>query len=132
MVAELWGRPHVNVVSSMEIQGGKAKVCREVEGGQTEVYEVTLPAVFGADKSLNKPRYSSVPGILQAKKKPFDVKTPADFGIDSASLNSNIRTLVRGYQYPPQKPAGKLFKDEPVDVMVEKVVKLLREEAKVL
>ncbi len=98
MVAELMGRPHANVVSKLEIADGSAKVEREVEGGQTEVYDVKLPAVFGADKSLNEPRYTSLPGIMKAKKKPFDKKAPSDFGLDAGSLGGQIKTVISGYQ----------------------------------
>ena len=105
---------------------------REVEGGQVEVYEVGLPAVFGAHKSLNTPRYASLPGIMKAKKKPLDLKKPGDLSLDANALKSGIKSLVKGYTPPPEKPAGKMFKGEDVAVMVDKVVKLLREEAKVL
>ena len=132
MTAELLGWPHVNVVTKMELSGNTVHAEREVEGGQTEVYEVSLPAVFGANKSLNTPRYASLPGIMKAKKKPFDKKTPADIGVDSAALASSVKVSVDGFTPPPEKPAGKLFKDESVEAMVDKVVKLLREEAKVL
>jgi len=128
MLAELLGWPHVNVATKFELNGSNATIEREVEGGMVEVYEVALPVVVGAHKSLNSPRYASLPGIMKAKKKPFDTKTPADFGCDA----KGGFTKITGYAYPPQKPAGKVFAGEPVEAMVEKVVKLLREEAKVL
>jgi electron transfer flavoprotein beta subunit len=130
MVAEILGIPHVNVVTKFDLNGTVARVEREVEGGQVEVYDVTLPAVFGAHKSLNTPRYASLPGIMKAKKKPFDSKSPGDFGVDSGSLKA--KAVIKGYKYPPEKPKGKVFAGEPVEAMVEKVVKLLREEAKVI
>lgn len=132
MVAELLGWPHVNVATKLTLAGEKATVEREVEGGQVEVYELTLPAVIGAHKSLNKPRYASLPGIMKAKKKPLDKKTPGDVGADLNALKSGIKTLVKSFKYPPEKPAGKMFQGEDVEVMVSKVVKLLRDEAKVL
>lgn len=132
MVAELLQWPHINVVSSFALNGKTARVEREVEGGQVEVYDVELPAVFGANKSLNTPRYASLPGIMKAKKKPFDLKKPGDIGVDAGALKAGIHSVVTGYTNPPEKPAGKVFKDEDVAVMVEKVVKLLREEAKVI
>ena len=128
MVAELLEWPHVNVISKLEVDGLTATVERAIEGGQVEVYEVGLPAVFGADKALNQPRYASLPGIMKAKKKPLDIKTAEDFGVGSASS----KVSVTSFAYPPEKPAGKVFKGEDVGTMVEKVVKLLREEAKVI
>jgi electron transfer flavoprotein beta subunit len=132
MVAELLGWPHINVVTKLSVSGDSATAEREVEGGQVEVYEVGLPAVFGAHKSLNTPRYASLPGIMKAKKKPFDSKKPSDFGLNEAALKSGSRVQVSGYKFPPQKPAGKVFAGEDVEVMVAKVVKLLREEAKII
>jgi electron transfer flavoprotein beta subunit len=132
MTAELLGWPHVNVLTKLTLAAGTATAEREVEGGQVEVYEVKLPAIFGAHKSLNTPRYTSLPGIMKAKKKPLDSKTIGDLGIDVSQLKASIKTSVASYRYPPQKPAGKMFKGEPIEAMVAKVVKLLREEAKVI
>ncbi len=132
MVAELLKWPHVNVCTKLTLNGKTATAEREVEGGQVEVYEVGLPAVFGAHKSLNTPRYASLPGIMKAKKKPLDLKKPGDLSLDANALKSGIKSLVKGYTPPPEKPAGKMFKGEDVAVMVDNVVKLLREEAKVL
>ncbi len=130
MVGELLGWPSVNVVTKFSLNGKTVTAEREVEGGQVEVYEVGLPAVFGAHKSLNTPRFTSLPGIMKAKKKPFDVKKPGDLGLDIGS--SKVKVKIKGYTPPPEKPAGQIFKGEDVAVMVEKVVKLLREEAKVI
>ncbi len=41
-----------------------------------------LPAIVTTDLRLNEPRYASLPNIMKAKKKPIDVKTPADLGVD--------------------------------------------------
>ncbi len=132
MVAEFLGWPHVNVVTQLTLNGEKLSIEREVEGGQKEVYETRLPVVLGAHKSLNTPRYASLPGIMKAKKKTLDVKTPKDFGLDHSVLQTLQQTLIEGYVYPAQKPKGKMFQGEAVEVMVAKVVKLLREEVKVI
>ena len=132
MVAELLGWPHVNVVTKFVLNGATAQVEREVEGGQVEVYEVGLPAVFGAHKSLNTPRYASLPGIMKAKKKPLDLKKASDLGVDLNALKSGAQARIDGFTPPPEKPAGQVFKGEELEVMVDKVVKLLREEAKVI
>lgn len=130
MLGEILNWAHVNVVNKLILDGTNATVEREAEGGHVEVYKFALPAVLGANKSLNSPRYAALPGIMKAKKKPFDVKKPADLGVDAAQLAPKV--VIKSYKYPPQKQAGQIFKGEAVDAMVAKVVKLLREEAKVL
>ena len=128
MVAELLGWPHVNVVNNFDLNGKVATIEREVEGGQIEVYETHLPVVIGANKALNSPRYVSLPGIMKAKRKPLTTVAVSELGIELTDRQSEIVA----YHYPPAKPTGKVFKDKPVDEMVAEVVKLLRNEAKVI
>lgn len=133
MLAELMGWPHVNVANKVSVDAnGSAEVEREVEGGQVEVYSVKLPAVIGANKALNNPRYTPIPAIIKAKRKPFDNKTVGDYGLDPSNLKSSVKVKTSNYQYPPEKAAGKVLKDQPISAMVTELVELLQSEAKVL
>jgi electron transfer flavoprotein beta subunit len=132
MLAELLNWPSVNVVSKLEEINGGWRIEREVEGGQKEIYEVTGPVILGAHKSLNQPRYTSLPGIMKAKKKPFDGLKPQDLGVDTNTLKALSQTQYENFAYPPEKPQGKIFAGEDLEVMVDKVVQLLKTEAKVL
>ena len=123
-VAEMLGMPHVNVVTKLDIADGKATVHRQVEGGE-EVIEVSLPAVFGAQKGLNEPRYPSLKGIMKAKKKPLEKFTAKDLGVEHQVGGAGFTK----FEKPPSKQAGKKF--EGAESAVE-VVRLLREEAKVI
>ncbi|SME88484.1 electron transfer flavoprotein subunit beta/FixA family protein [Pseudobacteriovorax antillogorgiicola] len=130
MVAELLDWPHVNVAGKVTIEGESCTVEREVEGGQVEVHQFNLPGVVGANKSLNTPRYTSLPGIMKAKRKPFDNKSLADLGLNASDLSNTV--VLKGLEYPAEKPAGQVFQGDDVASMVGKVVELLRDEAKVL
>ncbi|NRA64468.1 MAG: electron transfer flavoprotein subunit beta/FixA family protein [Pseudobacteriovorax sp.] len=130
MLAELLDLPHVNVANKVTIEGSSVTVEREVEGGQTEILKFEGPGIIGANKSLNSPRYTSLPGIMKAKKKPFEIKTVDDLGVDRSSLESKV--TISSFTYPQEKPPGKVFQDKPIPEMVEEVVGLLRNEAKVL
>ena len=77
MLAALWGRPQATFASAIEIDGGTARVTREVDAG-LEVIEVDLPAVFTTDLRLNEPRYVKLPEMMKAKKKPMDSKPLAE------------------------------------------------------
>ena len=130
MVAELLDWPHVNVANKVTLEGETCTVEREVEGGQVEVHRFNLPGLIGANKSLNTPRYTSLPGIMKAKRKPFDNKSVGDLGLDTAALSNTV--VLKGLEYPAEKPAGQVFQGEDVETMVGKVVQLLRDEANVL
>ena len=127
-VAEILGLPVVNVVTKLEIDGGKAVATSEIEGG-SQLLEVALPAVFTAQKGLNEPRYPSMKGIMQAKKKPMEKKTLADVGLDAAAAAPRVKAL--SYFLPSARAAGKIVPGEPADAARE-LVKALREEAKVI
>lgn len=128
MVAEFAGLPHIQVVTKIDwTEGGKgAHIEREVEGGMVEVYDVSGPVVLGAHKSLNTPRFPSLPGIMKAKKKPMTERKFSEFGASAAVVE------VRQFSLPPEKAPGQIFKGEPVEVMVQKVVAALRNTSKVI
>lgn len=124
MVAEMLGIPHVMIVTGLELKDGSAVCTRPVDGGE-EIIEVPLPAVIGAQKGLNEPRYPSLKGIMAAKKKPVKKVTPSELGIEQGE----VKAKWLSFEKPPAKQAGKLF--EGPDSAAE-VVRLLREEAKVI
>jgi electron transfer flavoprotein beta subunit len=92
MLAALLGWPQATFASKIVINGDKAAVTREVDGG-LQTIEVTLPAIVTTDLRLNEPRYASLPNIMKAKKKPIDVKTPADFGVDVTPRLKALKTV---------------------------------------
>ncbi len=120
MLSALLGWPQATFASKLEIEGDKAKVTREVDGG-LQVIEVAMPAVVTVDLRLNEPRYASLPNIMKAKKKPLDEKTAADFGVDVSP-----RLEVVATNEPPTREAGIIV--ESVDDLVAK----LKDEAGVL
>ena len=120
MLGELLSWPCVTVVAKFELSGNKAVVEREIEGGR-EVIEVELPVVLAADKGLNEPRYASLKGIMAAKKKPIDEK--------AASL-AHPGLEILSMALPAGRAAGRIV-GEGVGAVPE-LVKLLREEAKVI
>jgi electron transfer flavoprotein beta subunit len=83
MLAALLGWPQGTFASKVAIESGSISVTREVDGG-LETVQLKMPAVVTTDLRLNEPRYPSLPNIMKAKKKPLDVKKPADLGVDIA------------------------------------------------
>uniref|UniRef100_A0A7R9VIT2 Electron transfer flavoprotein subunit beta n=1 Tax=Chlamydomonas euryale TaxID=1486919 RepID=A0A7R9VIT2_9CHLO len=122
MLAALLGWPQATFASKLEVvaASGRAIVTREVDGGlQTLV--VALPAVVTADLRLNTPRFVSLPNALKAKKKPIEVLTPEQLGVDVAP---QLQTLE--VNAPPLRKAGARVAD------VAELIDRLRNEAKVI
>jgi electron transfer flavoprotein beta subunit len=119
-VAELLDLPCVTTVAHLTIEGTKGIAEREIEGG-VEVVEFPLPAVLTTDKGLNEPRYPALKGIMAAKKKPLEVKGAP---VGPGALE------VLALAPPPERQAGKIVGEGVA--AVSELVRLLREEAKVL
>jgi len=89
-MAEQLGFEWAAVVNQLDIEGDRALVHRELEGGVEEVTKVALPAVLTIQTGINEPRYASLRGIRQAQSKPLDVKAPADLGVAESALESPL------------------------------------------
>jgi electron transfer flavoprotein beta subunit len=100
MLAALLGWPQATFASAITLSADSAEVTREVDGG-LQTLKVALPAVVTADLRLNEPRFASLPNIMKAKKKPIDIKSPADFGVDVAP-----RLTVLKVTEPPKREGG--------------------------
>jgi electron transfer flavoprotein beta subunit len=129
MLAELLDWPHVTAVSKLELGGGSFTAEREIEGA-TEVLEGKLPAVLTCEKGLNEPRYASLKGIMQAKKKPLEMKSPEELGLEAADVEQSM-LVWEAMELPAERSGGVLIDGAPEAAAVE-LVRVLREEAKVI
>jgi electron transfer flavoprotein beta subunit len=131
LLAQFLDIPAVTVVTKLELDGTNAKCTREIEGG-AEVVKTSLPAVFTCQKGLNEPRYPSLKGIMQAKKKEVTTYSAADLGLDGSSVGAGAAAFeLKKYELPPPRPAGRVLSGEIPD-QVKELVQLLHEEAKVI
>ncbi|MBA2935120.1 electron transfer flavoprotein subunit beta/FixA family protein [Sphingomonas sp. CGMCC 1.13654] len=113
MLAALTGRPQGTFANKLEVAGDAATVTREVDGG-LETVKLALPAIITTDLRLNEPRYASLPNIMKAKSKPLANKTPADYGVDTATRLQTLKVSE-----PPKRSAG--IKVADVDELVAKL-----------
>ena len=113
MIAALLGRPQGTFANEITVEGDHVIVKREIDGG-LETVKLALPAIITTDLRLNEPRYASLPNIMKAKSKPMAMKTPADYGVDTAS---RLKTIKVGE--PPVRVAG--IKVADVDALVAKL-----------
>ncbi|MFT5162987.1 MAG: electron transfer flavoprotein beta subunit [Alteromonadaceae bacterium] len=120
MLGALTGMSQGTFASELVIDGDKAQVTREIDGGLQTV-ELSLPAIVTTDLRLNEPRYASLPNIMKAKRKPLVVKPAADFGVN---LTSNVTVL--NVSEPAKRESGIMV------ASVEELVAKLKDEAKVI
>jgi len=120
MLAALMGWPQATFASKLKMEGDKASVTREVDGG-LETISIKLPAVVTTDLRLNEPRYVTLPNIMKAKKKVLEVLKPDALGVNVAPRLKTLKVVE-----PAKRKAG--IKVADAKALVDK----LRNEAKVI
>ena len=120
MLAALMGWAQATFASKVKLEGDRAQVTREVDGG-LDTISIKLPAVVTTDLRLNEPRYVTLPNIMKAKKKPLENLKPEALGVDVAPRLKTLKVTE-----PPKRKGGVKVPD--AKALVEK----LRNEAKVI
>ena len=112
MLAERLGCAQLSLASKVEVDGNAITIHRQADYGYDKV-EATLPAVVSVVEKINEPRYPSFKGIMAAKKKPVEVLSVADAGIDPAQVGPGAAaTGVVSFSKRPPREAGTIVKDE--------------------
>ncbi len=118
IVGELLGIPSLSPVMKLELEGTKAKLAREIEGGK-ELLEVNLPFVAGCQEPIAEWKIPNMRGIMSARTKPLQV-------IEPMAVDSGVS--LQKFELPPAKGAVKMISSDNVGELVS----LLKNEAKVL
>lgn len=120
MLAALLNSPQGTFASELKVLDEKLQVTREIDGG-LQTLELSLPAIITTDLRLNEPRYAALPNIMKAKRKPLDLMTPEELGVEISNKLSLLKV-----EPPQERSAG--IKVGSVEELVDK----LRNEAKVI
>lgn len=127
LLATMLEMSYATVVLSTEYATGQVTAKRETEGGTMEVISLPMPCLIAAQKGLNEPRFASLPNIMKAKKKEIKNHPMASLGVSESDRKIKLTNM----QLPPAKQAGKKVSGDTA-TQAKELVKLLREEAKVL
>ena len=130
-IAEILGLPSVTLVKKIEILNGKAKVERMTADGY-DVIEVNLPAVLTVSNEIGEPRYTTLKGIMAAKKKEPVVWTPADIGVEPSQIGASGKraSMIKLFQ-PVREGKCEIVEGESPEEAAGNLATKLRE-AKVL
>jgi electron transfer flavoprotein beta subunit len=116
MIAGILGIPFISLAAKLEINGKRATLVREIEGGE-ETVEVNLPLVVGCQKGMAEQRIPNMKGIMGARSKPLKIVE---------AVAADIFTEIVSFELPPAKKGVNMIPaDNP-----EELIRLLHEEAK--
>jgi electron transfer flavoprotein beta subunit len=128
MLAGELGWAHSWLVMGIEVEDGSLVVTREMESGMNEISRIALPAVMEVQAGINHPRYASLKGIMQAKRKPIDGATAADLGLDPERVGAaGARVEIVSVGFPETGEGAQMLEGEAAEVAALLVEKLQRE-----
>lgn len=126
--------PHAWLVMGVEPadDGRSARVVREMEAGTNEILSIALPAVLEIQAGINTPRYASLRGIMQAKKKEIAAVSVADLELGADEVGrAGSRVKILSVAFPQSGGGAQILEGEPEDA-ARALVDKLQKEARVL
>lgn len=127
VLASLLGIPHASLVTNIDIVDGKVRVQRELEGGLSELVEVSLPAVLTIQTGINEPRYVSIMGIRKASKKEISIAGLAELGLSAPEVGeSGSATRVDKLFLPPVTKETEILQGSP-DEVATRLAQIIKE-----
>ena len=128
MLAALLDIPQVVLATDLKVEGSKATVAHEVEGGLERVVELDLPALVSVQTGLNEPRYVSIRGIRKVSSMEIPVQDANALGLDASTLGTAGAMVTVEEIFLPPKGEGAEMLEGDDEEMVEQLVGKLREQ----
>jgi len=123
VLAERLGLAHSTIIMDVQVDGGRLRVKRELEGGWFQWVGLPLPALLTIQSGINQLRYATLKGIMGAKKKE----------VRRASMPDDLapRQSIRRLYVPEKTKRTELIGGAPGEAAAE-LVRRLRDEARAL
>lgn len=124
-LGELMGFPHLNSLSELNLEESTLKMKTRIENGYA-LYKGRLPMVLGVSREINRPRYTTLMGVVAARHKPFTSWGLGDLGLDPASVGlSGSPTRPGDLHMPVHERKSEMLEGEP-GVVAGKIIAILR------
>lgn len=124
LMAERLGLAHASVVNGLKPSDGKARITVELEGGEDEMSQVTLPALFAIQTGINEPRYVSIMGIRKASKKEIKVIDAKGLGLSEADLQPGL--IMEEMFLPPETEGAEMLQGDAAS-LADQIIGIIRE-----
>jgi len=132
LMAGLLGWPAVFLTMGLEVEGETLKLVRELEAGKVEESTVQLPAVVAIQSGIHEVRYTSLKGIMAAKRKKVSQPTPSELGLTGSEIGGGGGRLEILDMALPEASGLCQFIEGDASAAAKALVEALRKDAKVL
>ena len=125
MLAAMLDYPFASLVNSIEVERGKLKIGREIEGGNKEINEIDLPCVLSIQTGINEPRYVGMRGIRQVASLPIPTLGAADLGVNGDATAKAAKVKRVDYFMPPLGKGAEMLEGS-TEGIVDSLIELLK------
>jgi electron transfer flavoprotein beta subunit len=108
------------------VADGKLTVGREIEGGNQEMNEITLPCVLSIQTGINEPRYVGIRGIRKVASVDIPQLGAADIGVDASAVGDAGARVKRVDYFVPEMGDGAEMLDGSTEEIIAKLIELLK------
>jgi len=127
MLAAMLDLPYASLVNKVEvIDDAKLKIGREVEGGNMEMNEITLPCVLSIQTGINEPRYVGIRGIRKVASVEIPAHGASDIGIAPELVGESGACVKRKDYFVPELGEGAEILEGSTEEIVDKLIELLK------
>ena len=126
MMAAMLDYPYASLVNTIEVQDGKLKVGREVEGGNQDMYEIEMPCVLSIQTGINEPRYVGIRGIRKVASVEIPEQGASDLGVDASSVGEAGKKVKRVDYFIPEMGEGAEMLEGSTEEIIEKLIEYLK------
>jgi len=126
MLAAMLDLPYASLVNKIEVGDGKLTVGREIEGGNQEMNEISLPCVLSIQTGINEPRYVGIRGIRKVSGVEIPEFGAADLGVDTAVVGADGAKVKKADYFIPESSEGAEMLEGSSDEIITKLIEILK------
>ena len=126
-LAAMLDLPYASLVNEINVVDDKTlKVGREVEGGDQEMNEISLPCVVSIQTGINEPRYVGIRGIRKVASVEIPTFSASDLGIGSDAAGEAAAKVKKIDYFLPDMGDGAEMLEGSTDEIAEKLIEMLK------
>jgi electron transfer flavoprotein beta subunit len=126
MLAAMLDYPYASLVNKIEVNGDKLTVGREIEGGNQEMSEISMPCVLSIQTGINEPRYVGIRGIRKVASVEIPTLAAGDLGVDAASVGAAGAKVKRADYFVPEMGEGAEMLEGSTEEIIAKLIDHLK------
>jgi electron transfer flavoprotein beta subunit len=119
MLAAMLDVPYASLVNQIAVG-------REIEGGNQEMHEITLPCVLSIQTGINEPRYVGIRGIRKVASVEIPTLGAGDLGLDPATVGAAGAKVKRLDYFLPDMGDGAEMLEGDTDEIIAKLIELMK------